>query len=593
MTKGAGPFTITVVPVRPTSVASIPDSVPQNGSANDLSLSIDGGYFGSGGLLAKPFFNGNESSSRCHFVYAATESQSAIQRRQFGIARSIPAFCRAHYSSAACAQQSVRNEPGRISRLLHHRAVSGRVRGNAGANPGAVDFDTRLGILAVAEPGSNQVEFFSVGAATLTSIGTQKVNTATGVLGVPSGLSINQNNHTVAVVDFQNQGVIVFPLPGQTGDPNITYPLRISLSGLIPSTFTPAPLAYSIGVDSDTNNAVVAYSSTANPTTAKIGFLLDLNKDTQACLPSLTSATPPCIHAQVTLNTGQFPQIAMIPHSHQALVTPGGAGIIQGVDVTQASASFTIGNVTVSSGLATVTLNIPSGQTLSLNPGNPGSVLIQNVPLGTAHGTDFNGVFTIQNVLNNNSFTYALAAPQNDSAIPNQSPDTSFAFFGSPNISISLARPRKVSPSIPSLAPRRSLMPTPPETTARRLTCSIRSINPFRRSLSMRAAPPTPPHAPERPNFWVHRRLLSSLTRICWCPTIRSKTRSQFRIQSHRAVMRLVCKSAAACQTNPVITSQVTLHRKRRRLRYDSLGRYLQSRRSAAERTQPFWRSRG
>src|SRR5258707_15795331 len=59
VTKGAGPFTVTVVPVRPTSVASIPDSVPQNGSANDLNLSIDGGYFGSGGLLAKPFFNGN------------------------------------------------------------------------------------------------------------------------------------------------------------------------------------------------------------------------------------------------------------------------------------------------------------------------------------------------------------------------------------------------------------------------------------------------------------------------------------------------------------------------------------------------------
>jgi DNA-binding beta-propeller fold protein YncE len=155
-------------------------------------------------------------------------------------------------------------------------------------------------------------------------------------------------------------------------------------------------------------------------------------------LPSLTSATPPCIHAQVTLNTGQFPQIAMIPHAHQALVTPGGAGIIQGVDVTQTSSSFTIANVSVSSGLVTVTLNIPSGQTLSLNPGNPGSVLIENVPPGSLHNTNFNGVFTIQSVPNSNSFTYALAATQNDSVIPTQPP--AFAFFGSPNISIAVSQ---------------------------------------------------------------------------------------------------------------------------------------------------------
>jgi DNA-binding beta-propeller fold protein YncE len=154
----------------------------------------------------------------------------------------------------------------------------------------------------------------------------------------------------------------------------------------------------------------------------------------------LTSATPPCMHAQVTLNTVQFPQIAMIPHSHEALVTPGGAGIIQGVNVIQASSSFTIANVTVSSGLATVTLNIPTGQTLTLNPGNPGSVLIENVPPGATHNTNFNGVFSIQSVLNSNSFTYALAATQNDSSIPNQTPDTAFAFFGSPNISIAVSQ---------------------------------------------------------------------------------------------------------------------------------------------------------
>jgi DNA-binding beta-propeller fold protein YncE len=445
VSKGPGPFTITVVPVRPTSVATLPDSFPQNGTGNELNLAVDGGYFGNGGLLAVTTFNGNSlvqnsdltSFSRqlnLSFPPSATSSLPGLY--PLSVSRTTPPL-------PALNNPSVTN----IAVFPDYSATPPVVVASgvsAGANPSAVDIDTHLGILAVAETGSDRVQFFSVSNGSLTAVpgplGTASVTK-------PSGLSVNQSNHTVAVVSFQDQLVKVFQipnaagnLPANSGATGVTYPLTISLTGLIPSDFTPAPLAYSIGVDSDTNNAVVAYSSTANPTTAKIGFLLDLNKDTQACLPSLTSATPPCIHAQVTLNTGQFPQIAMIPHSHQALVTPGGQGFIQGVDVTQTSSSFTIANVSVSSGLATVTLNIPTGQTLSLNPGNPGSVLIQNVPPGATQGTDFNGVFTIQSVLNNNSFTYALAATQNDSIVPNQNPDTSFAFFGSPNITVAVSQ---------------------------------------------------------------------------------------------------------------------------------------------------------
>src|SRR6266481_2781035 len=445
VTKGPGPFTITVVPVRPTSVATLPDSFPQNGTGNELNLAVDGGYFGNGGLLAVTTFNGNSlvqnsdltSFSRqlnLSFPPSATSSLPGLY--PLSVARTTPPL-------PALNNPSVTN----IAVFPDYSVTPPVIVGSgvsAGANPSAVDIDTHLGILAVAETGSDRVQFFSVANGSLTLV--------PGTLGAasvtkPSGLSINQSNHTVAVVSFQDQLVKVFQipnaagnLPANSGATGVTYPLTISLTGLIPSDFTPAPLAYSIGVDSDTNNAVVAYSSTANPTTAKIGFLLDLNKDTMPCLPSLTSATPPCIHAQVTLNTGQFPQIAMIPHQHQALVTPGGQGFIQAVDVTQGSSAFTIANVTLSSGLVTVTLNIPSGQILSLNPGNPGSVLIQNVPPGTTNGTNFNGIFSIQSVLNSNSFTYALNSTMNDSVIPPQSPDTAFAFFGAPNITVAISQ---------------------------------------------------------------------------------------------------------------------------------------------------------
>jgi DNA-binding beta-propeller fold protein YncE len=555
---GGGPYTVSIVPVRPTSVASVPDGIPQSGTANDLGLTIDGGYFGDGGSLVASSFNGiglgqgtTSFSRQLNLILPSNDVNSAL-----------PGLYQLSVASRATPAPTPNNPSvTNLAVFPDYSAAAPSVVGSAvtGANPGAVDIDTRLGILAVAEPGANQVEFFSVGSGTLSSLSTQKVNTAAGTLGVPSGLSINQNNHTVAIVDFQNQGVFVVPLPGQTGDPKITYPLRISLAGLIPSTFTPAPLAYSIGVDPDTNNAVVAYSSTANPTTAKIGFLLDLNKDTQACLPSLTSATPPCIHAQVTLNTGQFPQIAMIPHSHRALVTPGGAGIIQGVDVTQASSSFTIANVSVSSGLATVTLNIPSGQALTLNPGNPGSVLIQNVPPGATHGTDFNGVFTIQSVPNSNSFTYALSAPQNDSVVPPQSPDTAFAFFGSPNISIAVSQ-----------------------------TAQGIAINPITRTAALADANATGSNGPQIDLLNSLDQSISSITFHAGCtiyssscsgaPELLGTSSVAFQPYSNLLVSynpqqnqvsisnpvnqsryALVCKLASACQIDPVITSQVTL----------------------------------
>src|ERR1700730_16415328 len=57
-----GPFTLTVVPVRPTLVATTPDSLPQSaaGATSGGALTIDGGYFGApGSPQVAVQFNGN------------------------------------------------------------------------------------------------------------------------------------------------------------------------------------------------------------------------------------------------------------------------------------------------------------------------------------------------------------------------------------------------------------------------------------------------------------------------------------------------------------------------------------------------------
>lgn len=438
VTNGSGPFTFQVLPVRPTSVASIPDSIAQNSQGNELNLAIDGGYFGANGLLANTVFNGNTlpqnpnvaSSSRQLNVFFQTSTINSVAPGLYplSVSRTFPPLPSPNNTSVT-----------NIAVYPDYSTVppsAGVTSIPAGTAPSAMDIDTKLGILAVAETGSNLVQFFGISNGNLTPLACP---TSSCAVNTPTGLSINQTNHTVAVVSPQDQSVVVFPLPGSSGDPNITtYPFAISLAGLVPSNFTPTPLPYSIGVDSDTNMALVAFSSSATPTTAKVGFLLDLNKDTQSCLSNGAQTTPPCVHAQVTLNTGTYPQIAMVPHQHLAYVTPGGAGVVNGIDVTKTSSQLAITSVSLISGLVTVTVNVPSGQTLGLNPGNPGSVLIQGVPPGP-NGANFNGVFSVQSVPNANSFTYALSFPTNDT-VSCAASDNCQVFFSSPNVVVGISQ---------------------------------------------------------------------------------------------------------------------------------------------------------
>jgi len=253
-------------------------------------------------------------------------------------------------------------------------------------------------------------------------------------VNVPTSVSVNRALHQVAAVSFKDQSVSVFPIPSTSTAVAIAPITTISLAGLIPSQQTPLPFPYSVSVDPDTNHAIVAYSSSANPTTAKVGFLLDLGTGNTDCIviPSQPAGTTsPCISGQVTLNTGLYPGIAMLSHAHTAVVTPGGLGIVNGVDVLKSSSFAPIANVSLTSSLVTVTT--PTDKPHGLNPGNPGTVLIEGVPKGTTNQVDFNGAFTVQSVINSTSFTYALNSAVNDTATGDAD---STVYFGSPNISI-------------------------------------------------------------------------------------------------------------------------------------------------------------
>jgi hypothetical protein len=432
VTNGSGPFRFSVVPVRATSVASVPDSLVQNTQALEIPMTVNGGYFGPAGGTAVATFLGQSVPKNHDLPSTARQLNLGFQGNlpngapglyPFKVSNPSSSFPGADTNSPSITNLGFFPDYQNISPTVSLSTSNGS--GGALTNVSAIDIDQALGIAAVAVTGGNRVEFFKIASGSLTPIG------QTAAVNVPTSVSINQTLHTVAVVGFKDQKVEVFPIPTSLTSSAIAPLATISLAGFVPADQTPVPFPYSIGVDSDTNRAVVAYSSPSNPTTAKVGFLLDLNTGDNVCVANAaqTLSTSPCVFAQVTLNTGQYPQIAMLPHTHLGVVTPGGLGVTSGIDVTKASSTVGISNVSLTSGLVTVTTTATHG----LNPGNPGTVLILNVPKGATNQVDFNGAFSVQSVINSTSFTYALNSTVNDTATGTTS---SAVYFSSPNISI-------------------------------------------------------------------------------------------------------------------------------------------------------------
>jgi hypothetical protein len=419
-----GQFTFTLRPARPTVVSNTPNSVIQGTTTN---VAIDGGYFGPGGTFANVTFQGNTVVPSG----GSTSSSRQVSAQFPGAAVGPPGLYPISVSRTT-PPLPVPNNPAIASLgvfpdyLTANTATLSTPVSNAGKNPSAIDIDPSLSVAVVAETGSNAVQFYTIGNGSLTPISGGLVQ----VGQIPTGVSVNRTNHSVAVVNYGSQSVSVLPIPGA---PNPVSPATIDLSAVLQGVASPAPLPYAIGVDPDTNLALVAYSSTSVSSAANLGFVVNLNQGANpafGCIndTSTTKNPGPCVHSQVTLNTGGHPQIAMAPHGHLAFVTPGGSGIVRGVDVTQTSTSVGITTLTLSSGIVTVTT---SGTLTGLNPGNPGTVLISGVPgpgtTGNATTANFNGVFPIS-VTSSNSFNYALNSTASGSA------SGGTVFYGSSNL---------------------------------------------------------------------------------------------------------------------------------------------------------------
>ena len=440
-TNPSGVFTYNIMPVRPTSLASFPTDILQGGtSSGNIGLTIDGGYFGVNGQLANVVFQGNTlpGATNGQGQPLSGPKQLQMQLPSGAINTGLPGLYSLAVGRTSPPLPFTDNPSVTDLAVFPNYSTNPPVVAGgpvaAGTNPSAIGIDQILGVVAVAETGSNAVQFYSIGTGTLTPIGGP-----VAVGKVPTGLSVNPTNHTVAVVNYQDQSVTVLPIPGAPVQAPGT-PFTLDISGALQGQVSPAPLPYSIGVDPSTNMGVVAYSSTSASSAANLGFLVNLNTGTNPYGCFTTGATAPCLFAQVTLNTGAYPQVAMAPEGHLAYVSPGGSGALQGIDVTKKSTSAFISTLTLAAGIVTVTTTASNG----LVPGNSGTVLITGVPAPGAAGSanpttaNFNGVFNVA-AISDTAFTYVLNSTSsgtvNVPSNPNNQPGTvAQVFYSSPNL---------------------------------------------------------------------------------------------------------------------------------------------------------------
>jgi DNA-binding beta-propeller fold protein YncE len=402
--SGGGPFKITVVSERPSLISTSPNSLPQTaaGAPSSGALLIDGGFFGSTNFpLVSAQFNGSPIA-----VQQPSSRQLSLTMPPLPTAGLFPISVTNNNASPTTATTSfavfpdygVSNPPSNATLL----PLTGA------ATPSAIAIDDVLGVAAVTEVGTNKVEFINLNGGNPTvmpspvPVGTTPTGVAVDTLGVTVGGV--PNVHVTAVVNYADRTLELLRTPAPGTAPNATPIATINLAPLIPTSApttppTPPPFPYSVGIDPLTHTAVIAYANT------NIGFIADINPgnaaNTSECL--IAGQAPPCVISSVSVSTGQYPQVALQPRVHLAYITPGGAGVLQAVDLTKKSTSVAIASAVRTSNVVTITTVAAH----NINPANPGTVLISGV---STKNSNFNGTFSGITVIDANNFSYSQTA---------------------------------------------------------------------------------------------------------------------------------------------------------------------------------------
>lgn len=299
-----------LAPTRPAVISSSPDSITQ--AASGVGIALAGGYYSPGTTTAT--FNGqgattNFQDSRDLSVgisFATTPDPGLypIVVQNAGVA--APSA-----TNLAVVPTSIPSAPGAPIAV--------------GAGPSAVAIDNALHLAVVVNQGGGSVSLIDLGSnSVVKTIGIAAIN---GGTSRPTGVAVddvadnqllddlalvvNNGDNSVAVIDLITQAVTK----------------TIDLTPFTPTGSAP----FSIGVNPLSHRAFVANQST------NLGTVLDLVTSN----PNLATPcnTPPCVLTTVGGNlppnysVGVNPAIAVDPRLNWAVITPGGQGVVNFVDL--------------------------------------------------------------------------------------------------------------------------------------------------------------------------------------------------------------------------------------------------------------------
>jgi DNA-binding beta-propeller fold protein YncE len=375
------PQNLTINPSRPALVASSPDSTVA--SAANVGVTLTGGYFSP---CTSAFFNAKPET-----VSAGGSTrvlQLTISDTDFGPPGLYPIVVK--NTDVVAPNPSISAVNLSIEPTSFPTAPSGTI--SVGASPSAIAIDPVLDLAVVTNSGA--------GTASIINLATNTVVPVT-VGPNPTGVAIDdQLPHHLALV--VNNG------PEASGGNSVT---AIDLTTLVatstltlPDTSVPpntVALPFSIGINSSTHRALVTQQST------NVATVLDLATGTPVIVQQIGGGLS-------TYSTGVTPSVTIDPRLNWAIVTPGGGGSINIVDLGRGPGvtpgdpvgrlPVVIGSLSISPSVQGVGINTQTHQALLTDP-NAASLTNPNGGLLTTYSLLDNTVNSVPFLLNGNPIT--------------------------------------------------------------------------------------------------------------------------------------------------------------------------------------------
>ncbi|HXN99393.1 MAG TPA: hypothetical protein VN881_09995 [Candidatus Acidoferrales bacterium] len=339
------PQNLTINPSRPALVASSPDSTVA--SAANVGVILTGGYFSP---CTAAFFNAQPETVSSGG--STRVLQLTISDTDFGPPGLYPIVVKNTDVVAPNPSTSAVNVS--VEPTSFPTAPSGSIP--VGASPSAIAIDPVLDLAVVANTGTNTVSIINLATNTVVPV-TVGPN--------PSGVAIDdQLPHHLAVV--VNNGSVASGGNSVTAIDLTTLVATSTLS--FPDTSVPpntVALPFSIGINSSTHRALVTQQST------NVATVLDLSTGTPVILQQIGGGLS-------SYSTGPTPSVTIDPRLNWAIVTPGGGGSVNIVDLGRGPGAtpgdpvgrppVVIGSLSISTSIQGIGINTQTHQALLTDP---------------------------------------------------------------------------------------------------------------------------------------------------------------------------------------------------------------------------------